>query len=83
MFPDLPSLPAIEANQSLVFLNSHFSYGEVVPLLPNQVEVGCMHCRPAQPLPAVSYYTNVNKINLFKNYTANLGSFYVLNYAKS
>ena len=61
MFPDLPSLLSIEANHSLDFINSHSSYGEVLPLLPHQVEVGCMHCRPAQPLPAVSYYTNLYK----------------------
>ncbi|XP_068217266.1 UDP-glycosyltransferase UGT5-like isoform X2 [Palaemon carinicauda] len=50
-FPDLPPLLDIEKNQSLVLLNSHFSTGLTVPLLPSQVEVGGMHCRPAKPLP--------------------------------
>ncbi|XP_066941903.1 UDP-glycosyltransferase UGT5-like [Macrobrachium rosenbergii] len=50
-FPDLPPLLEIERNQSLSLLNSHFSTGLTVPLLPSQVEVGSMHCRPARPLP--------------------------------
>ncbi|XP_064112834.1 UDP-glycosyltransferase UGT5-like isoform X1 [Macrobrachium nipponense] len=50
-FPDLPALLDIERNQSLVLLNSHFSSGSSMPLLPSQVEVGGMHCRPAKPLP--------------------------------
>ncbi|XP_018013129.1 UDP-glycosyltransferase UGT5-like [Hyalella azteca] len=35
----------------LTLLNTHFSFGLPVPLLPNQVEVGGMHLRPAKPLP--------------------------------
>ncbi|XP_064112827.1 UDP-glycosyltransferase UGT5-like isoform X2 [Macrobrachium nipponense] len=50
-FPDLPPLLEIERNQSLVLLNSHFSNDLTVPLLPSQVEVGGMHCRPAKHLP--------------------------------
>ncbi|XP_066982218.1 UDP-glycosyltransferase UGT5-like [Macrobrachium rosenbergii] len=50
-FPGLPPILDIERNQSLVLLNSHFSTGLSVPLLPSQVEVGGMHCRPAKPLP--------------------------------
>ncbi|XP_064112814.1 UDP-glycosyltransferase UGT5-like isoform X2 [Macrobrachium nipponense] len=50
-FPDLPPLLEIERNQSLVLLNSHFSIGLTVPVLPSQVEVGGMHCRPPKPLP--------------------------------
>ena len=54
IFPDLPPLLDIERNQSLSLLNTHFSVGGAVPLLPSQVEVGGMHCRGAQPLPEVS-----------------------------
>ncbi|XP_037792841.1 uncharacterized protein LOC119588212 [Penaeus monodon] len=50
-FPDLPSLLDIERNQSLTLMNSHFTMNDVLPLLPSQVEVGAMHCRPGKPLP--------------------------------
>ncbi|XP_050693308.1 UDP-glycosyltransferase UGT5-like [Eriocheir sinensis] len=50
-FPDLPPLLEIESNQSLTLMNTHFSISTTVPLLPSQVEVGAMHCRPAKPLP--------------------------------
>ncbi|KAG7154277.1 UDP-glucuronosyltransferase 2B14-like 5 [Homarus americanus] len=38
-------------NQSLTLINSHFSLVMPYPLLPSQVEVGALHCRPGQPLP--------------------------------
>jgi len=50
-FPDLPSLADMEREQNLNFINGHWSFGEVLPLLPNQVEVGGMHLRPGKPLP--------------------------------
>ncbi|XP_045118669.1 UDP-glycosyltransferase UGT5-like [Portunus trituberculatus] len=50
-FPDLPPLLEIERNQSLTLMNTHFSITTPVPLLPSQIEVGAMHCRPAKPLP--------------------------------
>ena len=53
IFPDLPPLLEIERNQSLTLMNSHFSMFTPVPLLPSQVEVGAMHCRPAKALPQV------------------------------
>lgn len=51
LFPDLPSLFEIERNQSLVLLNTHFSLSTPLPLLPGQVEVGCMQCTKGKPLP--------------------------------
>ncbi|XP_063587628.1 UDP-glycosyltransferase UGT5-like [Penaeus indicus] len=51
LFPELPPLLDLERNQSLVLVNSHFSLGPPLPLLPSQVEVGGIHCRPGQPLP--------------------------------
>ncbi|XP_063593602.1 UDP-glycosyltransferase UGT5-like isoform X2 [Penaeus indicus] len=51
IFPDLPPLLDIERNQSLTLINSHFSINMAVPLLPSQVAVGAVHCRPAKPLP--------------------------------
>ncbi|CAL4065552.1 unnamed protein product, partial [Meganyctiphanes norvegica] len=50
-FPNLPSMLEIERNQSLVLMNSHLTFDMPYPLLPNQVEVGGMHCRPSKPLP--------------------------------
>ncbi|XP_063876156.1 UDP-glycosyltransferase UGT5-like isoform X1 [Scylla paramamosain] len=50
-FPDLPPLLDIERNQSLSLINTHFSIDTPIPLLPSQVEVGAIHCRPAKPLP--------------------------------
>lgn len=44
------SLSELEKNVSLVLVNSHYSLGQPRPLMPNVVEVGAMHCRPAQPL---------------------------------
>ncbi|ROT73741.1 2-hydroxyacylsphingosine 1-beta-galactosyltransferase [Penaeus vannamei] len=38
-----------ERNQSLTLINSHFSIDVAVPLLPSQVAVGAIHCRPANP----------------------------------
>lgn len=50
-FPDLPPLLEINRNQSLTLMNSHFSIAMAVPLLPSQIEVAAMHCRPGKPLP--------------------------------
>ncbi|XP_045595169.1 UDP-glycosyltransferase UGT5 isoform X2 [Procambarus clarkii] len=50
-FPDLPPLLDLERNLSLALMNTHFSTGIPMPLLPSQVEVGGMHCRPPSPLP--------------------------------
>ncbi|XP_076057693.1 UDP-glycosyltransferase UGT5-like [Oratosquilla oratoria] len=49
-FPDLPPLIDIQRNMSLAFLNSDLS-DDVMPLLPSQVQIGGIHCRPGQPLP--------------------------------
>jgi len=51
VLPDMPPLIEFERHMSLNLINSHFTFGEVLPLLPNQVEVGGMHLRPAKPLP--------------------------------
>lgn len=52
-FPGFPSMLEIERNQSLTLMNSHFSLDTPLPLLPGQVEIGGMHCRPGKPLPQV------------------------------
>ncbi|KAK8742923.1 hypothetical protein OTU49_001740, partial [Cherax quadricarinatus] len=51
IFPELPLLTEINRNQSLTLINSHFSMTMPYPLLPSQVEVGALHCRPGNPLP--------------------------------
>ncbi|XP_018018965.1 UDP-glycosyltransferase UGT5 isoform X2 [Hyalella azteca] len=50
-FPELPSFSELERNLSLTLMNSHFSTGLTVPLLPNQVEVGGLHIEPTKALP--------------------------------
>lgn len=50
-FPDLPDPYEEYPRQALALLNRHHLLDGAVPLLPNQVEVGCMNCRPADPLP--------------------------------
>ncbi|XP_076065879.1 UDP-glycosyltransferase UGT5-like isoform X2 [Oratosquilla oratoria] len=50
-FPNLPRLEELERNVSLSLLNTHYSMDTTQPLLPSQIEVGCMHCQPRRPLP--------------------------------
>ena len=60
LFPNCPPLEEIERNVSLVFTNTHpsFTYPRTLP--PQVIEVGGLHCKPANPLPEVIY-----KINIF------------------
>ncbi|XP_069193003.1 UDP-glucosyltransferase 2-like [Procambarus clarkii] len=55
-FPELPDPFELYPQQALALLNQHHLLDGSVPLLPNQVEVGCMHCRPAGALPPVSTF---------------------------
>ncbi|CAL8107615.1 unnamed protein product [Orchesella dallaii] len=48
---ELPSVAEIQANASMLFMNSHFTINHPRPLLPDVIEVGGMHTRPAKPLP--------------------------------
>jgi len=50
-FPNMPNLIEFERRQDFNFYNGHHTLGMVLPLLPNQIEVGGMHLRPAKPLP--------------------------------
>ena len=52
-FPNMPNLIEFERRQDFNFYNGHHTLGMVLPLLPNQIEVGGMHLRPAKPLPKV------------------------------
>ena len=49
----MPKLIEFERRQDVNLFNGHHTLGMVVPLLPNQIEVGGMHLRPAKPLPKV------------------------------
>jgi len=49
--PGLPSMDSIERNQSFNFVNTHHLLSTVMPLLPNQIEIGGIHVKPAKPLP--------------------------------
>ena len=44
------SISSLERNVSMVLVNSHHSMGTPRPLLPNVVEIGGMHCRPAKSI---------------------------------
>ncbi|CAG7732085.1 unnamed protein product [Allacma fusca] len=47
----LPGVEEIKGNVSMIFSNSFFALNYPRPLLPDIIEVGGMHCRPAKPLP--------------------------------
>jgi glucuronosyltransferase len=54
---DLPSISELESSTALVLLNHHFSISYPKPLMPNMVQVGGMHIKPAKPLPEVTSST--------------------------
>ncbi|CAL8104508.1 unnamed protein product [Orchesella dallaii] len=47
----LPGINEIQANSSMMFMNSHFTLNYPRPLLPDVIEVGGMHTQPAKKLP--------------------------------
>lgn len=49
--PEAPHLNEIMYNASLILLNSHTSYRDPVPLLPNMIEIGGYHVSEPQVLP--------------------------------
>ncbi|XP_060528067.1 UDP-glycosyltransferase UGT5-like isoform X2 [Cylas formicarius] len=50
-YPIGPDLDGIIYNVSLVFLNSHESINEPVPIVPNMVHIGGYHVTPPKKLP--------------------------------
>jgi glucuronosyltransferase len=48
---DTPGVEEIKYNVSLILANGHFSLNFPRPLMPEVIDVGGMHCRPANPLP--------------------------------
>lgn len=51
-FPDAPDVTELLYNTSLILLNSHVSYSQPKPHLPNMIEVGGLHISPPGKLPA-------------------------------
>ena len=54
-FPNFPSVIEAERNATLVFTNTHPSINYPRASPPGIIEVGGLHCRPANPLPKVCY----------------------------
>ncbi len=51
---DMPSIVQVYKKQaSMILMNSHFGLTNPRPYLPNIVEIGGIHCKPAKPLPKV------------------------------
>lgn len=50
-FPGAPSVEELNANVSLVLLNSHVSTNQPVPHVPNMIEIGGFHVYPPKKLP--------------------------------
>jgi glucuronosyltransferase len=50
---DLPGLKEIQKNASLMMMNTHYLSTFHRPLMPDVVEVGCLHCRKAGAMPKV------------------------------
>lgn len=49
--PNTPSVEELNKNVSLIFLNSHPSTNQPVPLVPNMIEIGGFHVYPPKKLP--------------------------------
>lgn len=50
---DIPHPKELQKNVSMVLQNGHVTVSHAQPFLPNVIEVGGVHCRPAKPLPEV------------------------------
>ncbi|KAF2366712.1 UDP-glucuronosyl/UDP-glucosyltransferase, partial [Trinorchestia longiramus] len=50
-FPNVGDLSRYYEKSSLTFINSHPAMENPVPLLPNQIEIGLLNARRAEPLP--------------------------------
>jgi len=48
-----PEIAQIASNISMLLVNSHISMNPSMPLLPDIVEIGGMHCKPAKPVKPV------------------------------
>lgn len=53
MFPGCPPMNQIEKELSLVLTNTNPIFHYPRAMTPEMIEIGAIHCRAAQPLPAV------------------------------
>ena len=56
IFPKFDDLWSYYPHQSGALINRHYILDGPIPLLPNQVEVGCLSCREAKQLPKVNIF---------------------------
>jgi len=61
---DLPDVETLRKNVSLIMSNTHFSINFPRPLMPDVIEIGGVHCHPANPLPKV-WHIKANNICCF------------------
>jgi glucuronosyltransferase len=62
-YAPLPSISDLDSSTSLILVNHHFSISYPRPLVPNIVQVGGMHIKPAKKLPEVSI-TGFRRVSL-------------------
>lgn len=58
---DIASPAQFARNLSFTLQNGHFSVSYLRPYLPSVAEIGCIHCKPAKPLPKVSYFGDISQ----------------------
>ena len=63
--PGCPSVDQLEKDISLVFTNSHPIFNYARTMTPEIIEIGAIHCRPAQPLPTVRIILSNNNSTHF------------------
>ncbi|XP_076055548.1 UDP-glucosyltransferase 2-like [Oratosquilla oratoria] len=51
IFPSLPAIEEMRRNVSLALLNTDYCLEGAVPLLPSQIQIGCLQCHSGRPLP--------------------------------
>ena len=63
---NLPSLESIAKNVSLVLVNTHYSLNRPRPLVPAVIQVGGLHIKEPNRLPAVSTVNRITNL-LYRN----------------
>jgi len=51
VLPNTPPLYDLQSKVAFLLTNSHPAVHHSIPTMPNFVEVGCLHCKMAKPLP--------------------------------
>lgn len=52
---EIPPVYELSKNVSFILQNSHYSVSYPRAFMPNVAEIACIHCKPARPLPNVSF----------------------------